>query len=238
MSLKHYVFNGIQTKNTHPSLSPNGDDSAAARRRPAPFRRSASGLPVEVNVLQTHTNWLRKAWKFVSVEPVMICWLLPTCLLYIAIENLSLEKSCRVNFGYSDTVCDNMIDKSINGIDCVDVRSKLNARNYSGFEDLHLSAEDIEQLVHDPMYNVSEGLSELSIDVCRAEVDSQILDSELNVYTSPFDSVFGILMILFAGGWSDRTGRRKPCMIIPLVGELAALIGECVTEWTFERNSY
>lgn len=39
------------------------------------------------------------------------------------------------------------------------------------------------------------------------------------------DSVFGILMILFAGGWSDRKGRRKPCMLLPLLGELAALIG-------------
>lgn len=224
MSLKHYVFNGIQTKNTHLSLSPSGTDDQ--RRHPNQFRRSATGLPVEVNVLQTHTNWLRKAWKFVSVEPVMICWLLPTCLLYIAIENLALEKSCRVNFGYSDVVCDNMIDKSINRIDCVDVRSKLNARNYSGFEELSLGDANIDQLVHDPMYNVTEGLSELEIEVCHAEVDSQILDSELNVYTSPFDSVFGILMILFAGGWSDRTGRRKPCMIIPLVGELAALIGE------------
>lgn len=39
------------------------------------------------------------------------------------------------------------------------------------------------------------------------------------------DSVFGIIMILFAGGWSDKRGRRKPCMLIPLLGELAGLIG-------------
>lgn len=31
-------------------------------------------------------------------------------------------------------------------------------------------------------------------------------------------------MILFAGGWSDKKGIRKPCMLLPLVGELAALI--------------
>lgn len=40
------------------------------------------------------------------------------------------------------------------------------------------------------------------------------------------DSVFGIIMILFAGGWSDKRGKRKPCMLIPLLGELAALIGK------------
>lgn len=189
MSLKNYVFTSIQhkTSSTHPSLSPDGPPELR-RRGPAPFRRSASGLPEEVNVLQTHTNWLRKAWKFVSVEPVMICWLLPTCFLYIAIENLALEKSCRVNFGYSDLVCDNMIDKSINQINCGDVREKLSSHNYSGFVELNLSenSSDIVELVQDRPYHVTEALSELEIAVCRAEVDSQILDSQLNVYTSPF----------------------------------------------------
>lgn len=34
-------------------------------------------------------------------------------------------------------------------------------------------------------------------------------------------------MILFAGGWSDKRGKRKPCMLIPMIGELAALLGKC-----------
>lgn len=51
------------------------------------------------------------------------------------------------------------------------------------------------------------------------------------------DTVFGILMILFAGGWSDRTGRRKPCMLLPLIGELAALIGEqSKSTFTYEQR--
>lgn len=35
-------------------------------------------------------------------------------------------------------------------------------------------------------------------------------------------------MILFAGGWSDKRGKRKPCMLIPLLGELGALIGNYI----------
>lgn len=36
--------------------------------------------------------WLKKFWSNISIEPIMVCWLVPTCLLYIASENLSLEK--------------------------------------------------------------------------------------------------------------------------------------------------
>lgn len=33
-------------------------------------------------------------------------------------------------------------------------------------------------------------------------------------------------MVLFAGGWSDRSRRRKPCMLIPMIGELAGYLGK------------
>lgn len=90
MSLKNYIFTTINAKATsHPLRREAVDERPAAERD---FRRSPTGLPDEVNVLDTHMNWIKQAWKFISIEPVMICWLLPTCLLYIAIENLALEK--------------------------------------------------------------------------------------------------------------------------------------------------
>lgn len=83
-----------------------------------------------------------------------------------------------------------MIDKSINNIDCVEVRARQMNMNKS------------EELDHDLTYNatfinayngsevirliLNESLSDLEDDVCRAEIDSQILDSQLNVYTAPF----------------------------------------------------
>lgn len=33
-----------------------------------------------------------KIWSYITVEPLMLCWLLPSCFLFIAVENLALEK--------------------------------------------------------------------------------------------------------------------------------------------------
>lgn len=33
-----------------------------------------------------------KMWSYITVEPLMLCWLLPSCFLFIAVENLALEK--------------------------------------------------------------------------------------------------------------------------------------------------
>lgn len=84
-----------------------------------------------------------------------------------------------------------MIDKSINNIDCVVVRAR---------EEMNKTMESMDD--HDLIYNatyinayngsevikitLNESLSELEDQVCQAEVDSQVLDSSLNVWTSPF----------------------------------------------------
>lgn len=215
MSLKNYIFTTINTKATTNPLGPG----AAVNEQPnREFRRSATGLPDEVNVLATHMNWISQAWKFVSIEPVMICWLLPSCLLYIAIENLALEKvthfqsislfinnhlplshhiflqSCRVNFHYSKLVCDNMIDKSINNIDCVEVRNRPD--NYTVLPLVFGNSSDFDvPMIQDFEYNTTIPLFELEKMVCDAEVDSQILDSYLNVYTSPFGNLNALTWI-------------------------------------------
>lgn len=217
MSLKNYIFATINTKSTT-TFQSRGEEPAVDTTLPT---------IIEGDSTETSMNWIKKAWNFVSIEPVMVCWILPSCLLYIAIENLSLEKSCRVNYGYSDLVCDNMIDKSINNIDCVEVRARKSDTNETidldhdlAYNASYIKAYNGSELID---LNISESKSDLEEQVCKAEIDSQILDSALNVYTAPFDTVFGILMILFAGGWSDKKGKRKPCMLLPLIGETASL---------------
>lgn len=80
-----------------------------------------------------------------------------------------------------------MMDKTINNIDCVYVRNRLQAENYSTFDDISgATGSAIIGIIQTLQYNKTESLTELEIAVCQAEVDSQRLDSTLNVYTAPF----------------------------------------------------
>ncbi|KAJ6636395.1 Proton-coupled folate transporter [Pseudolycoriella hygida] len=218
MSLKNYIFATINTKSTT-TFQSRGEEPSSVD--------TTTSTDIEGDSSESSMNWIKKVWSFITIEPVMVCWILPSCLLYIAIENLSLEKSCRVNYGYSDLVCDNMIDKSINNIDCVEVRGRMKSDTNESMEldhDLFYNTTRIKSFNGSEVVDLKFTLTDLEEDVCKAEVDSQILDSALNVYTAPFDTVFGILMILFAGGWSDKKGKRKPCMLLPLIGETASLV--------------
>ncbi|KAL4711406.1 hypothetical protein ACJJTC_016160 [Scirpophaga incertulas] len=51
-----------------------------------------------------------------------------------------------------------------------------------------------------------------------AEAESQILVSSINVSRSFIGSLISTVVLLFIGPWSDYSGRRKPLLIMPLVG--------------------
>lgn len=96
-------------------------------------------------------------------------------------------QSCRVNFGYPDVVCDNMIDKSINNIDCVEVRERhdIIATNITENNILGGIAPILDERVF-KVLNELWNITQLEEKVCEAEIDSQKLDTELNLYTAPF----------------------------------------------------
>lgn len=136
----------------------------------------------------------------ISVEPAALCWLLPSCLLIIAMENLNLEKACRVNLGLGDEICRNMINKTINNINCAE------------FDELIVV--DINNKTQD------ETLFNLTRSVCSAETESQKLLSVVFGLRSPIAAIFPLIIVLFAGGWSDKKGIRKPLVLLPILGEL------------------
>lgn len=42
----------------------------------------------------------------ITLEPMVACIVLPSMLLELSVQNLNLEKACRVNLNYNETVCD------------------------------------------------------------------------------------------------------------------------------------
>lgn len=42
----------------------------------------------------------------ITVEPMLACYIMPSCLAGLATQNLNLEKACRVNLQYEKHICD------------------------------------------------------------------------------------------------------------------------------------
>lgn len=59
----------------------------------------------------------------------------------------------------------------------------------------------------------------------KEEAAVQQLVASMAIWKTLVQSAFPSILILFVGAWSDRWGRRKPCMILPIVGELCTSIG-------------
>ncbi|KAJ6643128.1 Solute carrier family 46 member 3 [Pseudolycoriella hygida] len=53
----------------------------------------------------------------------------------------------------------------------------------------------------------------------------QQLVAGMAAWKTVLQSALPCMLILFYGSWSDRHGRRKPCMLIPILGELIAALG-------------
>lgn len=174
-----------------------------------------------------------------------------------------------MNLGLPDLVCDHMMDKAMNNINCGEVSdrqlllseydsakittsiSKYQSEFENGF------GNDTVESTTTPEFNRSN--HDFEMEVCRAERQSQKLGSTISAYIAPFgnyfqlqkmktvyppihlfhvDSVIGIVLVLFAGSWSDKSGRRKPCILIPQIGEALAQLGEKMNANQIDDNSF
>lgn len=117
---------------------------------------------------------IRQKWSYltsnITVEPMVACYVIPSVLSSLAVQNLILEKACRVNLGYSDEVC-----------------SALAARNTTGYQ--------------------------------AEETAVQLMVARMQTWKTALQSALPAILILFMGAWSDRSGMRKPCMLLPIIGE-------------------
>lgn len=63
----------------------------------------------------------------------------------------------------------------------------------------------------------------------------QQLVASMGVWKNALQSGLPALLIMFVGSWSDRWGKRKPCMLIPIVGELMTVLGLIVCTYFYHE---
>lgn len=77
------IIHGYDLKLGSGNSNANGNQSdGMANNKPTKSRLSGKGILISAG----------RVWRFITVEPLMLCWLLPSCFLFIAVENLALEK--------------------------------------------------------------------------------------------------------------------------------------------------
>lgn len=132
----------------------------------------------------------------ITVEPLLCCYILPTLLGLLAIQNMSLELACRVNLKNIITENDgNTTDELLEKID---------------FDD-----ELCTKLLNNEPTNSS----------AAAEVYIQKLVASMITWKTPLQSAVPAVLVLFIGNYSDRHKLRKPFLIMPLIGEIMSAIG-------------
>lgn len=124
----------------------------------------------------TFTERMALIKRNITVEPIMLCYVMPSVLASLATQNLNLEKACRVNLNYSDEVCT-----------ALKLRQTENYTEY--------------------------------------ETSVQLLIASIQGWKNAMQTTIPAILILFVGAWSDKTGKRKACIMLPIVGEFLTCIG-------------
>ncbi|KAG6464604.1 hypothetical protein O3G_MSEX014625 [Manduca sexta] len=156
------------------------DENAPLKPKPEATNEKTQLEPKKLTIRER----LKLIKENTTVEPIMACYIMPSVLASLAIQNLNLEKACRVNLNYTDEIC-----------------TALNLRqieNYTEYEE-----------------NV------------------QTLTATIQVWKNIIQTAIPLFLILFVGAWSDKTGRRKACILMPIVGELMSCIGFIINTYFF-----
>ncbi|KAL3275796.1 hypothetical protein HHI36_020540 [Cryptolaemus montrouzieri] len=111
-----------------------------------------------------------------TVEPLVLFYIIPSTMNQLITQNLFLEKSCRFTLAYNDSVC-----------------SAMSRKESSGYSDIQ------EYKVHQEV-------------------------SEMMFVKSFVHGIIPLVLMFFAGSWSDENSKRKPCILGPIIGELIAII--------------
>ncbi|XP_032511504.2 proton-coupled folate transporter-like [Danaus plexippus] len=120
----------------------------------------------------------------ITLEPVLITFVIPGVLARLATQNLNLDKACRVNLQFGEKICDALIAKT--------------GSNYH-----------------------------------NEELKIQELIASMEVWKNIILTAIPSILILFIGAWSDQTGNRKLCILLPIFGDFLMCLSNILNVYYF-----
>lgn len=149
-----------------------------------PEEEPLKGEQIKHNELQNKgfIEKLRYIKSSITVEPILAGLIIPSMLSRLAIQNLNLDKACRVKRNFGDEICDALIER----------------RGNTSYE---------------------------------AEV--QAIISGIESWKSIIQTAIPTLLVIFMGAWSDRTGNRKICILMPILGEFMVCLSNILSTYFF-----
>lgn len=133
-----------------------------------------------------------KSWRYkfkeikdnITIEPVLACYVIPATLARLSTQDLNLDKACRVNLAYGETICNALINK------------------------------------HNDTYKTEEE-------------NVQELVASMEIWKNALLSAIPCILVLFLGAWSDRTRKRKICILLPIIGEILMCLSNMLNVYFF-----
>lgn len=107
-----------------------------------------------------------------------------------------------MNLGYPDLVCDHMMDKALNNINCGDVAVRQATLMYAQDNVTDITTATFanrNDTVHDDWDNrayLNSTNHDFEMEVCRAERESQKLGSTISAYIAPFGKVVYVTVVV------------------------------------------
>lgn len=120
----------------------------------------------------------------ITIEPMLICYVIPGTLARLSTQDLNLDKACRVNKEYGDVVCDSLL-----------------FQKNSGYKE---EEQSVQQLV-----------------------------ASMEIWKNIILAAIPSFLVLFVGAWSDRTRKRKICILMPKVGDLLMCLSNMLNVYYF-----
>lgn len=120
----------------------------------------------------------------ITVEPILAGIVIPSMLARLAVQNLNLDKACRVKLDFGDEICDSLIDKT-------------------------------------------------GVNLTMYEKDVQRVIASIEAWRSIIQTAIPIVLVIFMGAWSDRTGNRRLCILLPIFGEFMVCVCNLVSTFFF-----